>query len=105
MSSRGVGRGTGRGGERGAGRGRGGGRGRGRGAGGRGGPGGQRRGNEWTPKTKLGRLVSAGKVTTFEEIFKFSIPIKEPEIVNFISENCTGNKFKEEVMKVKPVQK
>lgn len=62
------------------------GRGRGRGFGdrGRGGPrgpprGGDRRGGpkeEWQPVTKLGRLVKAGYIKTFEEIYTYSLPIK-----------------------------
>lgn len=62
---RGFGRG-GRGGERG-------------GRGGRGGkPGGFGGGkDDWIPKTKLGRLVKNGHITTLEEIYTHSIPIKE----------------------------
>merc|ERR1712019_34169 len=93
------GRGFGRGDARG---GRGGGRG-GAGAGGRpGGRGGQK--EEWNPATKLGRLVKNGKVSSFEEIFRFAIPIKEPQIVDHLVKK-NNNTLKEEVMKVKPVQK
>lgn len=65
--------------------------------------GGGRRGNEeeWHPVTKLGRLVKSGKVETLEEIFRFSIPIKESQIVDRILKD----QIKEEVCKVKPVQK
>lgn len=60
------------GGDRGrGGRGRGG-RGRGRGAG-RGGRDGE---NVWVPVTKLGRLVKEGKISTVEEIYLHSLPIK-----------------------------
>jgi len=107
-----------RGGERGAGRGRGfgerGGQ-RGAGRGGRGGgPGGRfgRKGQEetWTPSTKLGRLVLTGKINSFEEIFRFCFSIKEPQIVDQIVKKKSsgaekGGALKEEVMKVKPVQK
>lgn len=58
--------------------------------------------------TKLGRMVLAGKVNSFEQIFQMSMPIKEPEIVKRIAdtrEQETETKFAEEVMKVKPVQK
>jgi len=55
---------------------------------------------EWKPVTKLGRLVKAGHVKTIEEIYKFSIPIKESQIVDKLLEG-----LKEEVMKVMPVQK
>jgi len=56
---------------------------------------------EWIPVTKLGRLVQKGVIKTVEEIYRFSIPIKESQIVNTLLEG----KLKEEVMKVKPVQK
>jgi len=32
---------------------------------------------EWTPVTKLGRLVNQGLIKSVEEIYTFSIPIKE----------------------------
>merc|ERR1712060_324809 len=99
--NRGFGEGRGRGGPRGRGGDRGGARG-GR-PGGRGGP---RRGQEeeWKPTTKLGRLVKNGKVSSFEEIFRFAIPIKEPQIVDHLVKK-NSNTLKDEVMKVKPVQK
>ncbi|KAJ1304824.1 hypothetical protein OPQ81_005959 [Rhizoctonia solani] len=87
-------------------RGRGGfGRGRGgdRGRGGRRGP---RRGGrkdedkEWVPVTKLGRLVKDGKIKSMEEIYLFSLPIKEYQIVDFFLPT-----LKDEVMKIMPVQK
>jgi len=59
---------------------------------------------EWNPTTKLGRLVKNGKVTSFEEIFRFAIPIKEPQIVDHLVKR-NQNTLKDEVMKVKPVQK
>ena len=50
--------------------------------------------------TKLGRLVKAGKINSMEEIYLHSLPIKEYQIVdNFLP------KLKDEVMKIKPVQK
>jgi len=93
-----------------------GGRGRGRGRGDRGdrggdrpgGPGGDRkpRGRkegdekgEWHPVTKLGRLVKDGKIKSLEQIFLFSIPIKEHEIVDHFLQ------LKDEVMRIMPVQK
>lgn len=74
-----------------------------RGGRGRGGPRG-RRGQDgekkWVPITKLGRLVQAGKITSLKEIFRFSIPIKESQIIDqFLPE------LKDEVMKISPVQK
>jgi len=35
----------------------------------------------WTPRTRLGLLVSSGKVTSMDEIFENGWKIKEPEIV------------------------
>lgn len=89
----GFGRGRGRG-DRGRGdRGRGG-RGRGRGK-----EGGDK--EEWVPVTKLGRLVKEGKIKSVEEIFLFSLPIKEYQIVDYL----IGPALKDEVMKIMPVQK
>ncbi|KAJ8100985.1 ribosomal protein S5, N-terminal domain-containing protein [Lipomyces tetrasporus] len=87
------------------GRGRGGDRGRGdrgRGRGRRGPRRGGRKDEEaqWQPVTKLGRLVKAGKIKSMEEIYLHSLPIKEYQIVDeFLP------KLKDEVMKIKPVQK
>lgn len=91
-------RGRGRGG---FGRGRGGRGGRGGGRGGRGGrrPGGDE--NVWVPVTKLGRLVKEGKIGSIEEIFLFSIPVKEAEIIDYFLKD----KLQDEVMKIMPVQK
>lgn len=97
----GRGRGFGRGG-RGDGEGRGGrGRGRGRGRGGRGGRG-KPEEKEWVPVTKLGRLVKEGKLAKLEQVYLFSLPLKEYQIIDsFIP---TG-KLKDEVMQICPVQK
>jgi small subunit ribosomal protein S2e len=87
-----------------------GGRGRGRGRGGdrEGGRGGRgRRGDKgdkeegWVPVTKLGRLVKDGKIKSVEEIFLFSMPIKEYQIVDTL----LGPALRDEVMKIMPVQK
>ena len=57
---------------------------------------------EWKPVTKLGRLVKAKLVDSIIDVFRFSIPIKEQEIVDtFFSDKA----LKEEVMEVKSVQK
>ena len=80
-----------------------GGRGFGKGRGGRRGPRGPEE-EEWVPLTNLGRLVKMGQITTLEQIFYHSIPIKEFQIVDFL---IKGQKktLKEECMKIKSVQK
>ena len=49
----------------------------------------------WEPVTKLGRLVKAGKITSMEQIYLHSLPIKEYQIVDSFLP-----KLKDEVMKV-----
>lgn len=78
--------------------GRGGPRGRGRGRGRRGARKDEEK--EWVPVTKLGRLVKDGKIKSIEQIYLFSLPIKEYQIVDFFLP-----KLKDEVMKIMPVQK
>jgi small subunit ribosomal protein S2e len=56
---------------------------------------------EWIPVTKLGRLVQSGAIKKIEEIYRFSIPIKESQIVDLLLKDV----LKEEVMKISPVQK
>jgi len=55
----------------------------------------------WTPITKLGRLVKNANIKYLEEIFLHSLPIKEPEIIDFFLKDT----LKDEVMKIMPVQK
>jgi len=51
--------------------------------------------------TKLGRLVKEKKIRKLEEIYLYSLPIKESQIIDFF----LGDKLKDEVMKIMPVQK
>merc|ERR1711904_661926 len=76
----------------------------GRGFGDRGGRGrGGKREDEdrWVPCTKLGRLVQSGKIKSLEQIYLFSMPIKEYQIID----HFLGPSLKDEVMKIMPVQK
>ncbi|KAK2505023.1 hypothetical protein MC885_014088 [Smutsia gigantea] len=56
---------------------------------------------EWIPITNLGRLVKDMKVKSLEEICLFSLPTKESKIIDFF----LGASLKDEVLKIKPVQK
>uniref|UniRef100_A0A2K6AJR6 Small ribosomal subunit protein uS5 n=1 Tax=Mandrillus leucophaeus TaxID=9568 RepID=A0A2K6AJR6_MANLE len=81
---------------RGRGRGRRWGRGRGHGA-----RGGKAKDKEWMPVTKLGCLVKDMKIKSLEEIYLFSLPIKESETIDFF----LGASLKDEVLEIMPVQK
>ena len=55
---------------------------------------------EWEPKTKLGRMVKEGQITSIDEIFDRGLPIMELEIVDFLLPD-----LEEEVMDVNLVQR
>lgn len=54
----------------------------------------------WQPKTKLGRLVKEGYITSIDEIFQNVYTIKEPEVVDLLLPN-----LQEEVIDINLVQK
>lgn len=56
---------------------------------------------EWTPVTKLGRLVKDGKIASMDEIYRYSMPVKEYQIIDYFFKT----KLVDEVIKIMPVQK
>ncbi|MHA1734600.1 MAG: 30S ribosomal protein S5 [Promethearchaeota archaeon] len=55
---------------------------------------------EWIPRTRVGRLVKQGIITSIDEIFQRNYRIMEKEIVDIFLPN-----LKEEVISIKMVQK
>lgn len=55
---------------------------------------------EWIPKTKLGKLVKSGDITSIEQIYEKNLSILEPEIVDVLVPN-----IEDEVLKIKMVQR
>lgn len=60
--------------------------------------------DNWTPLTKLGRLVKMGKIQSLEEVYTHSIPIKESPIVDRLVKNAKSELF-DEIMCILSVQK
>ncbi|MBZ3871735.1 40S ribosomal protein S2 [Sciurus carolinensis] len=56
---------------------------------------------EWILVTKLDRLIKDMKIKSLEELYLFSLPIKESEIIYFF----LGASVKDAVLKIMPVQK
>jgi small subunit ribosomal protein S5 len=55
---------------------------------------------EWKPRTKLGRLVREGKITSMSEAISSGLPLREPEIVDILLQNV-----EDEVLSVNMVQR
>ncbi len=55
---------------------------------------------DWTPKTKLGKMVKEGKLKTITEVLATRMPIREAQIVDSLLPN-----LEEEVIDIKMVQK
>ncbi len=54
----------------------------------------------WTPRTKLGRMILEGQISSIEELFMEGFRIREPEIVNVLLPE-----LQEEVINIGLVQK
>ncbi len=55
---------------------------------------------EWVPRTRLGKMIQEGKITTIEDVFLSGIKISEPQIVDALLPD-----IQEEVINVNLVQK
>jgi small subunit ribosomal protein S5 len=55
---------------------------------------------DWKPKTKLGRLVLKGDITTFDDALATGFPVREPEIVDILLPE-----LEDEVLDVNMVQR
>lgn len=44
----------------------------------------ENRGDEWVPRTRLGRLVKAGKISSMSQALSSGMPLREPEIVDIL---------------------
>ena len=55
---------------------------------------------EWTPKTRLGKLVKEGKITSMKEALDSRLPLKEAEIVDILLPE-----IEDEVLDVRMVQR
>lgn len=56
--------------------------------------------DDWTPKTKLGRMVKADEIKTMEEMFQSGLPLMEHEIVDILLPETV-----EEVLDINIVQR
>jgi small subunit ribosomal protein S5 len=54
----------------------------------------------WIPRTRVGRWVQEGRITSVDELFKLSLPIKESQIIDTLLPN-----LQEEVLDINLVQK
>jgi small subunit ribosomal protein S5 len=54
----------------------------------------------WTPKTRLGKLIEKGEVTTMAEALRTRLPLREPEVVDILLPN-----LEDEVLDINMVQR
>ena len=55
---------------------------------------------EWAPRTRLGKMILEGRISSMEEIFMEGLKIREPEIVDILLPD-----LREEVININLVQK
>jgi len=55
---------------------------------------------QWVPKTRLGKMIQEGRITSIEEVFAEGLPIREPQIVDALLPD-----LQEEVININLVQK
>jgi small subunit ribosomal protein S5 len=55
---------------------------------------------EWEPKTRLGRLVVDGQITSMDEVIASGLPLKEPQIVDVLLPD-----LEDEVLDINMVQR
>jgi small subunit ribosomal protein S5 len=58
------------------------------------------RSEEWVPKTRLGKMIQEGRITSIEEVFASGLKIHEPQIVDALLPD-----LQEEVININLVQK
>lgn len=56
---------------------------------------------DWEPRTRVGRLVKEGRITTIDEIFQQGLPLVEPEIVDMLF----GDTLEDDVVDISLVQR
>ena len=55
---------------------------------------------EWVPRTRLGKMIQEGKITSIEEVFTAGLQMREPQIVDALVPD-----LQEEVININLVQK
>jgi small subunit ribosomal protein S5 len=55
---------------------------------------------QWVPRTRLGKMIQEGRVTSIDEVFVGGLPVKEPQIIDALLPD-----LQEEVININLVQK
>ncbi|MHC1570622.1 MAG: 30S ribosomal protein S5 [Methermicoccaceae archaeon] len=56
--------------------------------------------SNWKPRTRLGRMVAAGEITSIDEVLASGLPLREPEVVDMLLPGLN-----DEVLEVNMVQR